>query len=157
MNKTEEQLEKKSYQHKKKKASFDYFFLETFWGIIDRYGDQIYPSGQGFAGGYFLLYQQRRGLGQRDEYSVLTYGSYNKPWESARPQSCCLPKRKIRKLVAETKQVGGPLCPHWCLLTTMAGENGITSRWSMVRRNLTSGRHWRRKGQKGNGQSGEAF
>ena len=65
MNKEQELKRKKSpVSIKNKKASFEYFFVETYTaGIAYGHRDQVDTFGQGKSCRYILLYQQPWGVG----------------------------------------------------------------------------------------------
>jgi SsrA-binding protein len=113
MNKTEEQLRKKSpINIKNKKASFDYFFLETFTAGIVLTGTEIKSIRLGKASlvDTFCYINNGEVWVKGMNISPYFYGSYNNH-ESKRDRKLLLTKKEIRKLVAETKQVGVTIVP----------------------------------------------
>ena len=99
MNKAEEQLRKKSpIQIKNKKASFEYFFIETYTaGIVltvDTYCTII--NGELWVKGMSV--------------SPYFYGSYNNH-EMKRDRKLLLTKKEIRSLASATKQTGYTIVP----------------------------------------------
>lgn len=113
MNKTEEQLRKKSpINIKNKKASFDYFFLETFTAGIVLTGTEIKSIRLGKASlvDTFCYINNGEVWVKGMNISPYFYGSYNNH-ESKRDRKLLLTKKEIHKLVAETKQVGVTIVP----------------------------------------------
>ena len=122
MNKTEEQLRKKSpIQIKNKKASFEYFFIETYTAGIVLTGTEINSIRAGKASlvdSYCLIINGEmwvRGM----SVSPYFYGSYNNH-EMKRDRKLLLTKREIRKLQSATKQTGYTIVP----LLVFLDENG---------------------------------
>jgi SsrA-binding protein len=113
MNKEEELIRKKSHVNiRNKKASFEYFFIETYTAGIVLTGTEIKSIRLGKAS---LV----------DTYCVITngelwvkgmnvspyfYGSYNNH-EMKRDRKLLLTRREIQKLAAATKQTGYTIVP----------------------------------------------
>ena len=113
MNKTEEQLRKKSpVQIKNKKASFEYFFIETFTAGIVLTGTEIKSIRLGKASlvdTYCTVINGElwvKGM----NISPYFYGSYNNH-EMKRDRKLLLTKREIRQLDSATKQTGYTIVP----------------------------------------------
>ena len=114
MNKQEEEIRKKSPVNiRNKKASFEYFFIETFTAGIVLTGTEIKSIRAGKASlvdSYCLIINGEmwvRGM----SVSPYFYGSYNNH-EQKRDRKLLLTKREINKLQSATKQTGytiGPL------------------------------------------------
>ena len=108
MNKTEEQLRKKSpVQIKNKKASFEYFFIEEYTAGIVLTGTEIKSIRLGKASlvdTYCVVINGElwvKGM----NISPYFYGSYNNH-ESKRDRKLLLTKKEIRALESATKQTG---------------------------------------------------
>ena len=113
MNKTEEQLRKKSpVQIKNKKASFEYFFIETFTAGIVLTGTEIKSIRLGKASlvdTYCLVVNGElwvKGM----SISPYFYGSYNNH-EMKRDRKLLLTRREISRLESATKQTGYTIVP----------------------------------------------
>ena len=113
MNKQEEEIRKKSPVNiKNKKASFEYFFIETFTAGIVLTGTEIKSIRAGKASlvdAYCLIINEEmwvRGM----NVSPYFYGSYNNH-EMKRDRKLLLTKREIRKLQSATKQTGYTIVP----------------------------------------------
>ena len=113
MNKTEEQLRKKSpIQIKNKKASFEYFFIETYTAGIVLTGTEIKSIRLGKASlvdTYCVVINGElwvKGM----NISPYFYGSYNNH-ESKRDRKLLLTKKEIRALESATKQTGYTIVP----------------------------------------------
>ena len=113
MNKQEEEIRKKSPVNiKNKKASFEYFFIETFTAGIVLTGTEIKSIRAGKASlvdAYCLIINEEmwvRGM----NVSPYFYGSYNNH-EMKRDRKLLLTKREIRRLQSATKQTGYTLVP----------------------------------------------
>jgi SsrA-binding protein len=113
MNKTEEQLRKKSpVQIKNKKASFEYFFIETFTAGIVLTGTEIKSIRLGKASlvdTYCLVVNGElwvKGM----SISPYFYGSYNNH-EMKRDRKLLLTRREINRLESATKQTGYTIVP----------------------------------------------
>ena len=113
MNKEQEQLRKKSpVQIKNKKASFEYFFIETFTAGIVLTGTEIKSIRLGKASlvdTYCLVINGElwvKGM----SISQYFYGSYNNH-EMKRDRKLLLTKREIRQLASATKQTGYTIVP----------------------------------------------
>ena len=113
MNKTEEQLRKKSpIQIKNKKASFEYFFIETYTAGIVLTGTEIKSIRLGKASlvdTYCVVINGElwvKGM----NISPYFYGSYNNH-ESKRDRKLLLTKKEIRALESATIQTGYTIVP----------------------------------------------
>ena len=123
MNKTEEQLRKKSpIQIRNKKASFEYFFIETYTAGIVLTGTEIKSIRAGKASlvdtyCYFINGE----LWVKNMY-VAQYlaGSYNNHLER-RERKLLLNKKEIRNLQNETKAPGFTIVP----VRLFINENGL--------------------------------
>ena len=113
MNKEEELIRKKSPVNiRNKKASFEYFFIETYTAGIVLTGTEIKSIRLGkasltdtyctFVGGELWV----RGM----NVSPYFYGSYNNH-EMKRDRKLLLTRRELRKLAAATKQTGYTIVP----------------------------------------------
>lgn len=122
MNKKEEEIRKKSPVNiKNKKASFEYFFIETFTAGIVLTGTEIKSIRAGKASlvdSYCFISNEEiwvRGM----SVSPYFYGSYNNH-EMKRDRKLLLTKREIRRLQSATKQTGYTIVP----LLVFIDENG---------------------------------
>lgn len=113
MNKTEEQIRKKSaVQIRNRKASFEYFFIETYTAGIVLTGTEIKSIRLGKASlvdTYCLVINGElwvKGM----SVSPYFYGSYNNH-EQKRDRKLLLTKREIRQLASATKQTGYTIVP----------------------------------------------
>ena len=113
MNKTEEQLRKKSpIQIKNKKASFEYFFIETYTAGIVLTGTEIKSIRLGKASlvdTYCTVINGElwvKGM----SVSPYFYGTYNNH-EMKRDRKLLLTKKEIRALESATKQTGYTIVP----------------------------------------------
>lgn len=113
MNKQEEQIRKKSpVSIRNKKASFEYFFVETYTAGIVLTGTEIKSIRQGKASlvdSYCYIYNGEiwvKGM----NISPYFFGSYNNH-EAKRGRKLLLTKKEIRKLQEATKQVGFTIVP----------------------------------------------
>ena len=113
MNKEEELIRKKSPVNiKNKKASFEYFFIETFTAGIVLTGTEIKSIRMGKASlvdTYCFITNGEiwvRGM----NVSPYFYGSYNNH-EIKRDRKLLLTKREIQKLASATKQTGYTIVP----------------------------------------------
>ena len=113
MNKQEEEIRKKSPVNiRNKKASFEYFFIETFTAGIVLTGTEIKSIRAGKASlvdSYCLISNGEmwvRGM----SVSPYFYGSYNNH-EQKRDRKLLLTKREINKLQSATKQTGYTIVP----------------------------------------------
>jgi len=113
MNKDQQELRKKSpVQIKNKKASFEYFFVDTYTAGIVLTGTEIKSIRLGKASlvdAYCYIINGEiwmKGM----NISPYFYGSYNNH-ESKRERKLLLNKREIRKLHEATKQVGFTIVP----------------------------------------------
>ncbi|MCR4603570.1 MAG: SsrA-binding protein SmpB [Prevotella sp.] len=113
MNKEQELLRKKSpVQIRNKKASFEYFFIETLTAGIVLTGTEIKSIRLGKASlvdSYCLIINGElwvRGM----NVSPYFYGSYNNH-EMKRDRKLLLTKREIRQLDSATKQTGYTIVP----------------------------------------------
>lgn len=113
MNKEEELLKKKSpVSIRNKKASFEYFFVETYTAGIVLTGTEIKSIRMGKASlvdSYCYIHNGEiwvKGM----NISPYFFGSYNNH-ESKRDRKLLLTKREIHKLQEATKQVGFTIVP----------------------------------------------
>ena len=113
MNKEEEQIRKKSpVSIRNKKASFEYFFVETYTAGIVLTGTEIKSIRLGKASlvdSYCYIHNGEiwvKGM----NISPYFFGSYNNH-EAKRDRKLLLTKREIRKLQEATKQVGFTIVP----------------------------------------------
>lgn len=113
MNKEEEQIRKKSpVSIRNKKASFEYFFVETYTAGIVLTGTEIKSIRQGKASlvdSYCYIHNGEvwvKGM----NISPYFFGSYNNH-EAKRDRKLLLTKREIHKLQEATKQVGFTIVP----------------------------------------------
>ena len=113
MNKEEEQIRKKSpVSIRNKKASFEYFFVETYTAGIVLTGTEIKSIRQGKASlvdSYCYIHNGEiwvKGM----NISPYFFGSYNNH-EVKRDRKLLLTKREIHKLQEATKQVGFTIVP----------------------------------------------
>jgi SsrA-binding protein len=113
MNKQEEEIRKKSPVNiRNKKASFEYFFIETLTAGIVLTGTEIKSIRAGKASlvdSYCLIINGEmwvRGM----SVSPYFYGSYNNH-EQKRDRKLLLTKREINKLQSATKQTGYTIVP----------------------------------------------
>ena len=103
MNKEEQELRKKSpVQIKNKKASFEYFFVDTYTAGIVLTGTEIKSIRLGKANGEIWV----KGM----SISPYSYGSYNNH-VMKRDRKLLLNKREIRHLAEDTKQPGFTIVP----------------------------------------------
>ena len=113
MNKTEEQIRKKSpVQIRNKKASFEYFFIDTYTAGIVLTGTEIKSIRLGKASlvdTYCVVLNGElwvKGM----NVSPYFYGSYNNH-EAKRDRKLLLTKKEIRALESATKQTGYTIVP----------------------------------------------
>ena len=113
MNKEEELLRKKSPVNiRNKKASFEFFFVDTFTAGIVLTGTEIKSIRQGKASlvdSYCYIHQGEiwvKGM----NISPYFFGSYNNH-EAKRDRKLLLNRREINKLQGATKQVGFTIVP----------------------------------------------
>lgn len=113
MNKQEQELRKKSpVQIRNKKASFEYFFVDTYTAGIVLTGTEIKSIRGGKASlvdSYCDFYNGElwaKGM----NISPYFYGSYNNH-EAKRDRKLLLNKREIHKLQEATKQIGYTIVP----------------------------------------------
>jgi SsrA-binding protein len=113
MNKTEQELRKKSpIQIKNKKASFEYFFIEEFTAGIVLTGTEIKSIRTGKASlvdTYCTIIQGElwvKGM----SVSPYFYGSYNNH-EQKRDRKLLLTRREINRLESATRQTGYTIVP----------------------------------------------
>ena len=113
MNKEEELLRKKSPVNiRNKKASFEFFFVDTFTAGIVLTGTEIKSIRQGKASlvdSYCYIHQGEiwvKGM----NISPYFFGSYNNH-EAKRDRKLLLNRREINKLQEATKQVGVTIVP----------------------------------------------
>ena len=118
MNKTDEQIRKKSPVNiRNKKASFEYFFVETYTAGIVLTGTEIKSIRQGKASlvdSYCYIHNGEiwvKGM----NISPYFFGSYNNH-EAKRDRKLLLTKREIHKLQEATKQVGFTIIPILVLI-----------------------------------------
>lgn len=113
MNKEEELLRKKSpVQIKNKKASFEYFFMETFTAGIVLTGTEIKSIRMGKASlvDTFCFINNGEIWVKGMNISPYFYGSYNNH-EAKRDRKLLLNIREIHKLQEATKQIGYTIVP----------------------------------------------
>ena len=113
MNKEEELLRKKSpVQIKNKKASFEYFFMETFTAGIVLTGTEIKSIRMGKASlvDTFCFINNGEIWVKGMNISPYFYGSYNNH-EAKRDRKLLLNKREIHKLQEATKQIVYTIVP----------------------------------------------
>lgn len=113
MNKEEELLRKKSpVQIKNKKASFEYFFMETFTAGIVLTGTEIKSIRMGKASlvDTFCFINNGEIWVKGMNISPYFYGSYNNH-EAKRDRKLLLNKREIHKLQEAIKQIGYTIVP----------------------------------------------
>lgn len=113
MNKTEQELRKKSpIQIKNKKASFEYFFIEEFTAGIVLTGTEIKSIRTGKASlvdTYCTIIQGElwvKGM----SVSPYFYGSYNNH-EQKRDRKLLLTRRELNRLESATRQTGYTIIP----------------------------------------------
>lgn len=113
MNKQEEQIRKKSpVSIRNKKASFEYFFVETYTAGIVLTGTEIKSIRQGkvsLVDSYCYIHNGEiwvKGM----NISPYFFGSYNNH-EAKRDRKLLLTKKEIHKLQEATKQVGFTIVP----------------------------------------------
>lgn len=113
MNKEEQEIRKKSPIHiSNKKASFEYFFVDTYTAGIVLTGTEIKSIRQGkasLADTYCIIINGEMWL-KGMNISPYFYGSYNNH-ESKRDRKLLLTRREIQKLQEATKQVGFTIIP----------------------------------------------
>lgn len=113
MNKEQELLRKKSPVNiKNKKASFEYFFVDTYTAGIVLTGTEIKSIRMGKASlvDTFCYINNGEIWVKGMNVSPYFYGSYNNH-ESKRDRKLLLNKREIRNLQEATKQVGFTIVP----------------------------------------------
>ena len=113
MNKEQELLRKKSPVNiRNKKASFEYFFVDTFTAGIVLTGTEIKSIRMGKASlvDTFCYINNGEIWVKGMNISPYFYGSYNNP-ESKRDRKLLLNKREIKNLQEATKQVGFTIVP----------------------------------------------
>ena len=114
MNKEEELIRKKSpIQIRNKKASFEYFFIDTYTAGIVLTGTEIKSIRMGKASltDTFCYINNGEIWVKGMNVSPYFYGSYNNH-ESKRDRKLLLNKREIHKLQEATKQVGFTIVPN---------------------------------------------
>ena len=113
MNKTEEQLRKKSpIQIRNKKASFEYFFIETYTAGIVLTGTEIKSIrlGKASLGDTYCTVINGELWVKGMSVSPYFYGTYNNH-EMKRDRKLLLTKKEIRALESATKQTGYTIVP----------------------------------------------
>ncbi|EFM02121.1 MAG: SsrA-binding protein SmpB [Hoylesella marshii] len=113
MNKEEELIRKKSpIQIRNRKASFEYFFIDTYTAGIVLTGTEIKSIRMGKASltDTFCYINNGEIWVKGMNVSPYFYGSYNNH-ESKRDRKLLLNKREIHKLQEATKQVGFTIVP----------------------------------------------
>lgn len=113
MNKEQELLRKKSPVNiRNKKASFEYFFVDTFTAGIVLTGTEIKSIRMGKASlvDTFCYINNGEIWVKGMNISLYFYGSYNNH-ESKRDRKLLLNKREIKNLQEATKQVGFTIVP----------------------------------------------
>ena len=113
MNKEQQEIRKKSsIQIRNKKASFDYFFIDTYTAGIVLTGTEIKSIRQGKASlvdTFCYIHNCEMWL-KGMNISPYFYGSFANH-EARRDRKLLLTKREIRRLQEETKAVGVTLIP----------------------------------------------
>ncbi len=113
MNKVEQELRRKSpVQIRNKKASFEYFFIDTYTAGIVLTGTEIKSIRLGKASlvdAYCYVVNGEMWV-KGMNISPYFYGSYNNH-ESKRDRKLLLNKREIHRLQEDTKQVGFTIVP----------------------------------------------
>lgn len=113
MNKEQQEIRKKSpVQIRNKKASFEYFFVETYTAGIVLTGTEIKSIRQGKASlvdAYCYMVNGEMWV-KGMNISPYFYGSYNNH-EAKRDRKLLLTKREIHKLAEATKAVGFTIVP----------------------------------------------
>ena len=113
MNKEEQEIRKKSpVQIRNKKASFEYFFVDTFMAGIVLTGTEIKSIRLGKASlvdAYCVIINGEMWV-KGMNISPYFYGSYSNH-ESKRDRKLLLTKREISRLQEATKQVGYTIIP----------------------------------------------
>ena len=113
MNKEEELLRKKSpVQVRNKKASFEYFFVDTYTAGIVLTGTEIKSIRMGKASlvDTFCFIKNGEIWVKGMNISPYFYGSYNNH-EAKRDRKLLLNKREINRLQEATKQIGYTIVP----------------------------------------------
>lgn len=113
MNKEELELRKKSpVQIKNKKASFEYFFVDTYTAGIVLTGTEIKSirSGKASLVDTYCVIMNGEMWVKGMNISPYFYGSYNNH-EAKRDRKLLLTKREIHKLAEATKAVGFTIVP----------------------------------------------
>ena len=113
MNKEEELLRKKSpVQVRNKKASFEYFFVDTYTAGIVLTGTEIKSIRMGKASlvDTFCFINNGERWVKGMNISPYFYGSYNNH-EAKRDRKLLLNKREINRLQEATKQIGYTIVP----------------------------------------------
>lgn len=113
MNKNEENIRKKSpISIRNKKASFEYFFVDTYTAGIVLTGTEIKSIRLGKASlvDSFCYINNGEIWVKGMNISPYFFGSYNNH-EAKRDRKLLLNKREIRRLVEDTKQVGFTIVP----------------------------------------------
>ena len=113
MNKAEQELRKKSpIQIRNKKASFEYFFVDTFTAGIVLTGTEIKSIRLGKASlvDTYCFIVNREMWVKNMNISPYFYGSYSNH-EAKRDRKLLLTRREIRKLQDATKQPGFTIVP----------------------------------------------
>ncbi len=114
MNKQEQELRKKSpIQIRNKKASFEYFFVDTYTAGIVLTGTEIKSirGGKGFAGRLLLRFLPGRALGEGHEHLSLFLWFISATMRLAVTASLLLTKRELRRLEEDSKQPGFTIVP----------------------------------------------
>ena len=113
MNKEEQELRKKSpIQIRNKKASFEYFFVDTFTAGIVLTGTEIKSIRLGKASlvdSFCVIYKGEMWV-KGMNISPYFYGSFSNH-EARRDRKLLLTKRELHKLEEATKQVGFTIVP----------------------------------------------
>ena len=113
MNKEEQELRKKSpVQIRNKKASFEYFFVDTFTAGIVLTGTEIKSIRQGKASlvdSFCVIYNGEMWV-KGMNISPYFYGSFSNH-EAKRDRKLLLTRRELHKLEEATKQVGFTIVP----------------------------------------------
>ena len=139
MNKEQELIRKKSpVSIRNKKASFEYFFVETYTAGIVLTGTEIKSIRLGKASlvDTFCYINNGEVWVKGMNVSPYFYGSFSNH-EARRDRKLLLTRREISKLEAATSSPASPLCPYSCSSTNTDAPRWI-SRSVAVRRSTTS-------------------
>ena len=144
MNKEEQEIRKKSpVQIRNKKASFEYFFVDTYMAGIVLTGTEIKSIRLGKASlvdAYCVIINGEMWL-KGMNISPYFYGSYSNH-ESKRDRKLLLTRREISRLQEALKQVGYTIIPILVFIDEK-GRAKVDIAWQKVRRCMTSDSHSR--------------